>query len=77
MLQVKALLLAASSSEVGPKGQGPHEPSSEELLKAAKALTKSRELLDVLAGKLAATQVPVRMQDSVRNLVWLVPGACL
>lgn len=66
-LQVKALLLVASSAEAGPQGSGPREASTDDLLDAAKVLIKSRELLDVLSGKLAATAVPVRLLQSWRQ----------
>jgi hypothetical protein len=58
--QVKLLLLAPSSAEVGPKGSGPREASLDDLLDAALVLIKSRELLDTLSGKLAASAAPVR-----------------
>lgn len=59
VLQVKLLLLAPSSAEVGPGKSGPREASSDDLLDAAQVLIKSRELLDALGGKLAATTAPV------------------
>jgi hypothetical protein len=60
---VQALLLAPSSEEAGPKGVGPREASGDALLRAAQALIKSRELLDALAGKLNAVDVPVGWLD--------------
>lgn len=63
-LQVQALLLAPSSAEASPKGSpGPREASTDDLLDAAAVLIKSRELLEVLGGKLGAAAVPVCSRD--------------
>jgi hypothetical protein len=58
-VQVKLLLLAPFSAEGGPRGSGPREASLDDLLDAAQVLMKSRELLDALSWKLAATAAPV------------------
>lgn len=63
--QVSSLLLAPSSKAAGPKGSGPREASTDDLMAAANVLVRSRELLDTLSGKLAAADAPVGCDDTM------------
>lgn len=61
-LQVRALLLASSSKQAGPGGTGPREASTDDVMRAADALVKSKELLGALKKKLANAAAPVRRE---------------
>jgi hypothetical protein len=69
---VSSLLLAPSSKEAGPKGSGPREASTDDLMAAANVLVRSRELLDTLSGKLAAADAPVGCDDTRSHCCFLI-----
>jgi len=56
--EVKALLLAPSDSQAGAKGSSPRVASRDDVMAAADALLKSKELLGVLKKKLANAAAP-------------------
>jgi len=67
-LQVKALVLTSSSKQAGPGGTGPREASTDDVMRAADALVKSKELLGALKKKLANAAVPVRSRTGKHTM---------